>query len=45
MDDTRMDWRLVVGGVGGMWLVGLLASLFPALRGARIPPATATRTV
>ena len=45
LDGTPMDWRLVVGGIAGMWLVGLLAALFPALRGAQIPPATATRTV
>ena len=45
LDGTRMDWRLVAGCTVGMWLVGLLAALFPALRGACISPATATRTV
>ena len=45
LDGAKMDWRLVVFGVAGMWLVGLGATLLPAWRGARISPAIATRNV
>jgi cell division protein FtsX len=45
LNGTRLDWRLVIGGVVGMWLTSLTAAFFPALRGARVTPATATRTV
>ncbi len=42
---TMLDWRIALSGVAGMWLVGQLAALFPALRGARISPAVATKSV
>ncbi|HEY2932270.1 MAG TPA: FtsX-like permease family protein [Acidobacteriota bacterium] len=42
---TKMDWRLVVGGVLLLWFTGLSSAFAPALRGARIKPALATRTV
>ncbi len=45
VDGTLLDWRIVAAGVGGMWLAGQLAALAPALRGARIPPAVASRSV
>ena len=45
LNGTRMDWPLVALSVVGMWLVGLGAALFPALRGSRISPAIATRSV
>lgn len=35
----------LVGGVLGLWLLGLVATLVPARRAARVPPAVATRTV
>ncbi len=41
----KMDWRLVVAGILGMWIIGQLAAFFPAFRGTRISPATATRSV
>lgn len=36
---------LLVGCMALIWLVGLLAALAPALRGATVPPVVATRTV
>ncbi len=42
---TMLDWRVAAAGVLGMWLAGQFAALFPALRGARVSPAVATRTV
>ncbi len=45
LNGIRLDWHLMLAGIAGMWLVGLTAALFPALRATRIPPAVATRTV
>ena len=45
LNGVRLDWHLMLAGIAGMWLVGLTAALFPALRATRIPPAVATRTV
>jgi len=45
INGAKLDWRLLVGGLIGMWIIGLLAALFPALRGSRISPAVATRSV
>ncbi|HEY3129329.1 MAG TPA: FtsX-like permease family protein, partial [Acidobacteriota bacterium] len=42
---TKMDWRLVAIGVLMLWITGLLSALAPAVRGARVSPALATRTV
>ena len=42
---TRLDWRVLVPGVVFLWALGLAASLGPALRGSRVPPAIATRNV
>jgi putative ABC transport system permease protein len=42
---VKLDWVLVVYGVIFMWLVGLMAAFLPALRGARVSPAIATRNV
>lgn len=41
----RLGPGLVVAMVAGLWLIGLLASAWPARRAARVPPALATRTV
>jgi putative ABC transport system permease protein len=35
----------LAGGVLGLWLLGLVATLVPARRAALVPPAVATRTV
>ncbi len=42
---AALDWMLLVYGALLMWAVGLLSALFPAWKGARIPPAIATRNV
>jgi putative ABC transport system permease protein len=42
---TRMDASLVLYGVVLLWAAGLLATYFPALKGARVAPAVATRNV
>jgi putative ABC transport system permease protein len=42
---AKLDWRLLAAGLIGMWIIGLLAAFFPALRGSRISPAVATRNV
>ena len=42
---VKMNWMLLVYGVSSMWLVGQLAAFLPALRGARVSPAIATRNV
>jgi putative ABC transport system permease protein len=39
----RMPIVFLVGSMGLIWVAGLLAALMPALRGARVPPAVATR--
>jgi putative ABC transport system permease protein len=35
----------VVGAMVFLWIVGLLATIFPALRGTTVPPVVATRTI
>ena len=39
----RMPIIFLVGSMGLIWSAGLLAALLPALRGAPVPPAVATR--
>ena len=41
----KLDWMYIPVGVVGLWLLGQLAVLIPAVRAASITPATATRTV
>ncbi|MEO8055670.1 MAG: FtsX-like permease family protein [Acidobacteriota bacterium] len=41
----RMDGSYLAGGVLLLWAAGLLATWLPALRGARVAPAIATRNV
>ena len=41
----RLDLSLVAAGVLLLWVAGLLATFFPALKGARVAPAVATRNV
>jgi putative ABC transport system permease protein len=41
----RLPLYYLVGGVLLLWIVGLLAVLIPARRGAAISPAVATRAV
>ncbi|MFL6195305.1 MAG: ABC transporter permease [Thermoanaerobaculia bacterium] len=42
---ARLSPAVVAGGALGLWLIGLAAALGPALRGAQVPPAIATRNV
>jgi putative ABC transport system permease protein len=39
----RMPSAFLIGSMVLIWTAGLLAALMPALRGARVPPAVATR--
>jgi putative ABC transport system permease protein len=41
----RMDASFLAGGVLLLWAAGLLATWFPALKGAAVAPAVATRNV
>ena len=43
--DTKMPWYLVAVGMGLLWLNGIVATVPPALRAARVSPAIATRSV
>ena len=45
VNGAKMDPALVLGGVMLLWLAGLLATFFPARRGAAVAPAVATRNV
>ena len=45
IDGPRITPGLLVVGALLLWLAGLLATLWPALRGARVAPAEATRNV
>ena len=42
---VKMDWRFVFAGVVLLWINGIVATLPPAIRGARVSPAVATRSV
>jgi putative ABC transport system permease protein len=42
---TRLEWPLLAMGMVLLWLVGLGATLVPALRGTQVPPVVATRCV
>jgi putative ABC transport system permease protein len=41
----RLDLYYLLGGIVVLWIVGLLAVLYPARRAAAVSPDTATRTV
>ena len=45
VSDAKLSGALVASGVVVLWVAGLLATLAPALRAARISPAIATRNV
>lgn len=45
VSDTKMDWKLVVGGMVLLWVSGLLSTVPAALRAATVPPSIATRSV
>ncbi|HEX6161039.1 MAG TPA: FtsX-like permease family protein [Thermoanaerobaculia bacterium] len=45
LTDTKMPWYLVGIGMVLLWLNGIVATIPPALRAARVPPAIATRSV
>ncbi|HEY3056493.1 MAG TPA: FtsX-like permease family protein [Thermoanaerobaculia bacterium] len=42
---VKMDWRFVAVGMALLWINGLVATIPPALRGASVSPAIATRSV
>jgi putative ABC transport system permease protein len=42
---VKMDWRFVAVGMALLWVNGLAATMLPALRGASVSPAIATRSV
>jgi putative ABC transport system permease protein len=42
---AKMDWRYVAVGMLILWGNGVIATIPPALRGARVSPAIATRSV
>ena len=43
--DAKLPWYLVVVGMVLLWVNGIVATIPPALRAARVPPALATRSV
>lgn len=45
VNSPKMEPGLVAGGMLLLWIAGLAATLLPALRGARVAPAVATRNV
>src|SRR5262249_15612192 len=45
LSDEHLEPRSVIFACVLLWSAGLPATLFPALRGAAVPPATATRNV
>jgi putative ABC transport system permease protein len=45
LTDTKMPWYLVAVGMVLLWVNGLVATIPPALRAARVAPAIATRSV
>lgn len=42
---ARLSPAVVAAGALGLWIIGIGAALGPALRGAQVPPAIATRNV
>ena len=42
---AKLHWPVALGGVLLLWAIGLASALGPALRGARVAPAIATRNV
>ena len=42
---VKMDWRYVAIGMLLLWTNGLIATILPAMRGASVSPAVATRSV
>jgi putative ABC transport system permease protein len=42
---AKMDWRFVAVGMALLWINGIAATLLPAIRGTRVSPAIATRSV
>ncbi|HEX6098174.1 MAG TPA: FtsX-like permease family protein [Thermoanaerobaculia bacterium] len=45
LTDAKMPWYLVAVGMVLLWINGLVATIPPALRAARVAPAIATRSV
>jgi len=45
VNGAKLDLLFLAYGIVLMWAIGLVSALFPAWKGARIPPAIATRNV
>jgi putative ABC transport system permease protein len=45
LTDVKMPWYLVGIGMALLWIIGIVATLPPALRAASVSPAIATRSV
>jgi len=45
VSDVKMQWQLVASGIGLLWLMGLIATIPPALRAMSVSPSIATRSV
>ena len=45
VSDVKMDPRLVLIGVVLLWINGIVATIFPAMRASGVSPAIATRSV
>jgi putative ABC transport system permease protein len=45
VEGAKIEWPVLATGVALLWTIGLLATLGPALRASRVPPAIATRNV
>lgn len=45
VSDAKMDWRLIAVGVVLLWINGIVATMFPAMRATAVSPAIATRSV
>jgi len=44
-DAPKLEWRLLASSLVLFWIIGLAAALLPAMRGMRVSPVIATRTV
>jgi putative ABC transport system permease protein len=45
MGDVKLEWPLLAAGIGLLWITGIAATIPPAIRGMRVSPAIATRSV
>jgi putative ABC transport system permease protein len=45
VSDVKMQWQLVAEGIALLWVIGLLATVPPAMRAMAVSPSIATRSV